>query len=93
MEGGGFKQKQVCTSKLVAQECTGRTFLGEDAAGSTQQRRFCAAKTRVQKCTRMYTSGQAISKGLRYGKYVFKSGRGVCIYSVLHKKENEFHHI
>ena len=38
-----------------------------EGGGSTQKRRFCAAKTRVQKCTRMYTSGQAISKGLRRG--------------------------
>ena len=38
-----------------------------EGGGSTQKRRFCAAKTRVQKCTRMYTSGQAISKGLRKG--------------------------
>ena len=36
-----------------------------DVRGSTQKRRFCFAKTRVQKCTRMYTSGQSISKGLR----------------------------
>ncbi len=36
-----------------------------EGGGSTQKRRFCAAKTRVQKCTRMYTSGQSISKGLR----------------------------
>ena len=54
--------------ELVAQECTGRTFLGEDVRGSTQKRRFCFAKTRVQKCTWMYTSGQAISKGLRRGE-------------------------
>ena len=49
------------------QKAYGRAFFrtDRDVRGSTQKRRFCAAKTRVQKCTRMYTSGQAISKGLR----------------------------
>ena len=41
--------------------------MGEDVRGSKQQRCFCLAKTRVRKCTRMYTSGQAILKGLRQG--------------------------
>ncbi len=49
------------------QKAYGRAFFrtDRDVRGSTQKRRFCFAKTRVQKCTRMYTSGQAISKGLR----------------------------
>ena len=61
--------------ELVAQECTGRTFLGEDVRGSTQKRRFCFAKTRVQKCTWMYTSGQSISKDLRRSSVLFSVSR------------------
>ena len=41
-----YRSEFAC--KLVAQECTGRTFLGGDVRGSNQQRCFCGAKTRRQ---------------------------------------------
>ena len=59
MEGGGFKQKQVCSCKLVAQECTGRTFLGEDVGGSTQKRDLRNANLVDQKWTRMFIFDRA----------------------------------
>ncbi len=56
--------------ELVAQECTGRTFLGEDVRGSTQQRCFCVSKNspsaNVHGCTFAdKVSASPISKGLR----------------------------
>ena len=83
MDVRGIEQKQVFREKnLSLNSVHGRTLFNRlfqkaygkwyfrtatEGGGSTQKRRFCAAKTRVQKCTRMYTSGQAISKGLRKG--------------------------
>ena len=69
-----YRSEFAC--KLVAQECTGRTFLGGDVRGSNQQRCFCTAKTRVRKCTRMYTSGQSIFKKAN-GERLFRTDTDV----------------
>ena len=77
------------TESYILRAATGnpqRIRSGIDAAGSTQKRRFCFAKTRVQKCTRMYTSEQAISKGLR--KMCFQK-RWRCVH-LLRAAQNKY---
>ena len=63
-----FVKKIVHCNTVV--EKTQRNGTDTDVRGSMQQRCFCGTKTRVQKCTRMYTSGQAISKRLTERSYL-----------------------
>ena len=74
------------------QKAYGRAFFRTDKdVREIKQQRVCPANSSLNSVHGCTLFNRLFQKA--YGKCVFKSGGGVCIYSVLHKKENEFHHI